>query len=362
VSLRLGDLAQLVDAELRGDPACEIDHVAGLPEAGVGAVAFISAPKYRKYLGDTAASAIILSPELAEECRTNALISRNPHLTFARAATLLSPPPAVVGGIHPRASVDDAAWVDPSAWIGPGSVVEAKAVIGAGVFIGPNCVISNGVTIGAGSRLVANVTLCHGVVLGERVIVHPGAVIGSDGFGYAKDGARWIKVPQVGGVQVGNDVEIGANTTVDRGAMQDTVLADGVKLDNLIQIAHNVQIGENTAIAACVGIAGSTKVGRNCTLGGGVGLAGHLEFGDNVHFTGMSLVTRSFSDPGIYSGALPAVTNREWRKIIAQLRHLDETTKRIRALEKRLADIAPAAASDDQTRLQREPERPEDLF
>jgi UDP-3-O-[3-hydroxymyristoyl] glucosamine N-acyltransferase len=345
----LGELAHAIGAELHGDPACEIRGVAGLVEAGPGDLAFLAAAKYRKHLPDCRASAVILGRDALPECPGNALISANPHLAFARATALLFPPPPAPTGRHPRAVVEDGAHIDPSAWIGPGAVVETGARIGARVFVGPNCVLGREVEIGADSRLVASVTLCHGVVLGQRVLVHPGAVIGADGFGYAKDGERWVKVPQLGGVRIGDDVEIGANTTVDRGALQDTVLADGVKLDNLIQIAHNVQIGENTAIAGCVGIAGSTKVGRNCTLGGGVGLSGHLEFGDNLHFTGMSLVTRSLPGPGVYSGNLPAMTNREWRKLIAQLRHLDETTKRMRALERRLPDPAPQGHAGGET-------------
>jgi len=361
LTFSLGELARRLGAELHGDPGCEIRGVAGLPEAGPGDLTFLAAAKYRRHLSDTRASAVILGREALADCRTNALISHNPHLAYARAAALLFPQPAVPAGRHPSAVVAAEAEIDPSAWIGPGAVVEAGACIGPRVFVGPNCVVERGAVIGADSRLAANVTLCHGVVLGERVIVHPGAVIGSDGFGYAKDGERWVKVPQLGGVRVGDDVEIGANTTVDRGALQNTVLADGVKLDNLIQIAHNVQIGDNTAIAGCVGIAGSTKVGRNCTLGGGVGLAGHLEFGDNVHFTGMTLVTRSFSEPGVYSGNLPAMTNREWRKLIAQVRHLDDTMRRLRALEKRLTEAAPQGDAESAAPQRHKPLRPEDL-
>ena len=202
----------------------------------------------------------------------------------------------------PATAIDLAsAQIDASAWIGPGAVVEAETVVGPGAFVGPGCVIGRGCRIGAGSRLVARVTLCRGTQLGERVLVHPGAVLGSDGFGLANDGGVWVKVPQLGRVRVGDDVEIGANTTIDRGALDDTVIGDGVKLDNQIQIGHNVEIGEHCAIAACAGISGSTRLGRHCTLGGGVGLAGHLEFADNVHFTGQSLVTRSFTKPGVYT-------------------------------------------------------------
>ncbi len=196
--------------------------------------------------------------------------------------------------------------------------------------------VGAGSRIGRESRLVANVTLCTRSNIGERVLIHPGAVIGSDGFGLANDRGKWIKVPQLGGVTIGNDVEIGANTTIDCGTINDTIIADGVKLDNQIQIAHNVEIGENTAIAGCAGIAGSTRVGKNCTIGGGVGLAGHLEIGDDIHFSGQSLVTRSFTEPGHYSGNLPAVATGEWRKTVARIRRMNDMMQRLKALEKRV--------------------------
>ena len=336
MSHRLGDLARQVGAELHGDPACEISHVDTIQDASMGALCFLTNRKYRKYLPETGASAVVLSEEYLEQCPVNALVSDNPYLTYARIASLLNPQAEMERGRHPSAVVSDQAQVDAQAWIGPCAVVEAGAEIAAGVFIGPGCVIGRDCKIGPDSRLVANITLCHGTEIGSRVLIHPGTVLGSDGFGLANDQGVWEKVPQLGNVRLGDDVEIGANTTIDRGALRDTVIENGVKLDNQIQIAHNVRIGEHTAIAACTGIAGSTSVGSSCTLGGGVGVVGHLEIGDNVHFSAQTLVTRSFKEPGFYSGNLPAVPNADWRRTVAQIRRLDEVVKRLKRLEKKL--------------------------
>jgi UDP-3-O-[3-hydroxymyristoyl] glucosamine N-acyltransferase len=213
------------------------------------------------------------------------------------------------------------------------AVIEEGAEIGARVFVGPGSIVGAGCRLGEDSRLVARVTLCEGTRLGKRVLIQPGAVIGREGFGFAKDGERWLRIPQLGGVQLGDDVEIGANTTVDRGALEDTRIAAGAKLDNLIQIGHNCSIGENTAMAACSGISGSTTIGRNCTIAGAVGMAGHLTIGDNVHFTGMAMVTRSFTEPGLYSSGIPAMPSAEWRRNAVRFRHLDELSRRLKRLE-----------------------------
>ena len=250
---------------------------------------------------------------------------------------LLYPRPPMEAGIHPSAVVAAATHVDASAWIGPTAVVEAGAQIGPRVFVGPGCIIGEGVSIDADSRLVARVTLCRGTVIGKRALLHPGAVIGRSGFGFAKDGERWVRIPQVGRAVLGDDVEIGANTTVDRGAIGDTVIRDGVKLDNHIQIGHNVQVGEHTAMAAMTGISGSTHIGRNCTISGAVGMAGHLDIGDQVHFTGQAMVTRSFPDAGSYSSGIPAMPSAEWRRNVARFRHLDELSRRLKQLEERVA-------------------------
>jgi UDP-3-O-[3-hydroxymyristoyl] glucosamine N-acyltransferase len=329
----LAEIARNVGAHLLGDGCLRVDRVATLGSAGPGAISFLANAKYRRQLAATKASAVILAEPDIPHCPVAALVSGNPYLTYARVAILFNPPDAVRGGVHSSALVSSTARVDHTAWIGPGSIVEDDVAIGPRVFIGPCCIVGRGCAIGADTRLVARVTLCLGVIIGERVLMHPGVVVGSDGFGLANDRGMWLKVPQLGGVRIGNDVEIGANTTIDRGALDDTVIHDGVKLDNQIQVAHNVVIGEHTAIAACVGISGSTRIGSHCSIGGGVGLAGHLEIGDHVHFTGQSLVTRSFSRPGFYSGNLPAGPNSEWRKNVARFRHLDELAQRIRDLE-----------------------------
>ena len=346
--MRLGDLADAVGVELSGDPAIEITGVGTLEKAREGEISFLSNPKYRRYLQVTRASAVILGPREAEHCHVAVLISNNPYLTYARVASRLFPQAEHPAGIHPSAVVCASAEIDASAWIGPCAVVGERVRIGAGVFIGPGSVVDDDCVIGDSSRLVARVTLCRGTQIGARCLLHPGAVIGSDGFGLANDAGRWEKVPQLGRVVLGNDVEIGANTTIDRGALEDTVLADGVKLDNLIQIAHNVIIGEHSAIAGACGIAGSTKIGKYCTMGGMTGLAGHLTIGDNVHFSGATPVTRSFTDPGYYSGNLPAMNNSDWRKAVARIRQLDDMAKRLKALEKRIAsEVGNEKFSDD---------------
>ncbi|MBK8508795.1 MAG: UDP-3-O-(3-hydroxymyristoyl)glucosamine N-acyltransferase [Candidatus Competibacteraceae bacterium] len=331
----LGEVAAVSDARLQGcDAATVVTGVAPLDRAQPGQISFLTHSRYRQYLAATRASAVILSVKDAVECPAPALVAENPQVAYARASALFEPT-AEAAGIHPTAWVSPDARIAADAWIGPQCTVEAGAVIGAGVFVGPNCVIGEQAELGERSRLVAHVTICHRVRLGRRVLVHPGAVIGSDGFGLALDrDGRWFKIAQLGSVRVGDDVEIGANTTVDRGALDDTVIEDGVKLDNQIQVAHNVRIGAHSALAGCVGIAGSAVIGRHCMLGGGVGVAGHLEIADRVQVTGMSLVTQSISQPGTYSSGLAVELNRTWNKISARLRQLDALFRRVAALEK----------------------------
>lgn len=317
-----------------------------LVNADAAALCFFANKKYREQLLATRAGAVILDRRDLPLCPVDALVSSNPYLAYARAARLLHPLPEVEGGCHPSAVLAASARVDPSSWIGPTAVVEEEAQIGPRVYVGPGCIVGARCRVGADSRLVARVTLCEGTQVGERALVQPGAVIGRDGFGFAKDGERWVRIPQLGSVRLGDDVEIGANTTVDRGALGDTVIADGAKLDNLIQIGHNCLIGENTAMAACSGISGSTSIGRNCTIAGAVGMAGHLEIGDEVHFTGMAMVTRSFSDPGIYSSGIPAMPNADWRRNAARFRHLDELVKRVKRLKDELAQLTTKPVRD----------------
>ncbi|MFQ5644512.1 MAG: UDP-3-O-(3-hydroxymyristoyl)glucosamine N-acyltransferase [Thiogranum sp.] len=274
MEVTLAQLAGQLGVELRGDGNVRVSAVAPLQEGRAGALSFLANPRYRQHLKTTRAAAVVLGEEDAADSPVPVLVSDNPYACYARAARILYPQETTPTGIHPAATVDSAARVDPGAWIDAGSVVAAGARIGPAVQIGPRCVIGAGVVIGEGSRLVAGVTVLAAARIGRRVTLHPGAVIGSDGFGMAQTDGEWLKVPQLGSVCIGDDVDIGANTTVDRGALQDTVIEAGVKIDNQVQIGHNVFIGAHTAIAGCVGISGSTRIGRHCTLAGGVGLVG----------------------------------------------------------------------------------------
>jgi UDP-3-O-[3-hydroxymyristoyl] glucosamine N-acyltransferase len=334
VSWRLKELAERVGARAVGEADCPIDSVASLHKAKPGSITFLADLRYKHYLPQTRASAVILSEADAADCPTAALISDNPYLTFAKVAELLHPQPAAAPGVHPSAVVAPDCRIDPTVAIGPQTVIEPGVVIGAGVVIGPGCTVGQESVIGDDSRLVARVTLCRRAVLGRRVIVHPGAVIGSDGFGLAKSGDAWVKIPQLGRAVIGDDVEIGANTTIDCGTLEDTVLEEGVKLDNQIQIAHNVRIGAHTAIAGCVGIAGSARIGRHCTIAGAAGIEGHLEIADHVHITGMSKVSKSIMQPGTYTSGTPLEPNAQWLKNSVRFRNLDELARKVNALEK----------------------------
>ena len=319
----LADLAVRFGLELRGDPSLRVSRIATLSRAAAGSVSFLANPRYRKQLESTQATAVVVAPEHAAACPVAALIDPNPYLAYARISDLLHPRAAPATGIHSTAVVSARAQVAPSASVGPLSVIEDGVDIGERVVVGPGCVVQRGALIGADSWLVSRVSLYPGVRIGRRCILHAGAVIGADGFGFASDAGSWVKVPQLGGVQVGDDVEIGANTTIDRGAIDDTVLEHGVKLDNQIQVGHNVTIGAHTAVAGCVGISGSTTIGRRCMIGGGVGIAGHLTIADDVVVTGCSLVSASIRQAGSYSSGMPTVETRLWRRMVAHLRRLD---------------------------------------
>jgi UDP-3-O-[3-hydroxymyristoyl] glucosamine N-acyltransferase len=309
---------------LRGEPELRVSRVATLSHADLGSLSFLANPRYRKQMQSTRATAVLVGPENAAGCPVAALVDPNPYLQYARIAELLHPQAPDAAGIHPSAVVSPGARVAASASVGPLAVIEDDVEIGEGVFVGPGCIIGRGAQIGAGSRLTSRVNVCAAVRIGRRCIVHAGAVVGADGFGFAADAGTWVKVPQVGSVQIGDDVEIGANTTIDRGAIDDTVVENGVKLDNQIQVGHNVTIGAHTAIAGCVGISGSTTIGRRCMIGGGVGIAGHLTIADDVVVTGCSLVSASIKHPGSYSSGMPTVETRLWRRMVAHLRRLDE--------------------------------------
>lgn len=338
MALTLGQLVKQIGGELhKGDPDCSITAVATLQNAGKDEISFLANKHYKQYLQDTCAAAVILSPEDADACPTAVITSENPYVSYARAAALISPAPPPKQGIHGTASVDENSSIDGSAWIGPQCIVEEGAVIGAGVQLAGGCFIGAGSTIGAASRLSANVVVCHDVLIGERVNIYPGAVIGSDGFGLANENGKWLNVPQLGSVRVGNDVEIGSNTTIDRGALDDTVLEEGVRLDNQIQVAHNVHIGAHTAIAGCVGISGSAKIGKFCMIGGGAGIVGHLEITDHVIVTGMTMVTKSITRPGVYSSGVPAQDNDSWNRNYARFRQLDKLARKVQRLERSLA-------------------------
>ena len=277
----------------------------------------------------TRAAAVVLAGADAADCPVVALVSRNPYADFARIAALYDARPAPQPGVHASAVVAPDAVVEAGASIGPLCVVGARTRIGAGAELGPGCVVGDDCVVGAQSRLVARVTLVARVVLGQRVLVHPGAVLGADGFGLAMDGGRWLKVPQLGGVRIGDDCEIGANTTIDRGALGDTVLEEDVRLDNQIQIGHNCHIGAHTAMAGCVGVAGSTRIGRHCLVAGAAGISGHLVICDKVTISAMTMVTRSITEPGEYSSGLPMQDNRTWKRNIARFRHLDEIVRKL---------------------------------
>lgn len=331
-SIRARELADLVGARLVGDDDVLLDRPATLSSAGEGALGFLANSAYRDQLRRTAASAVLVAEDAVGDCPCTALVVDDPYLAWSRALDRFAPATDAVPGIHPRAWVDPAADIDPGAEIGPMAVIESGARVGAGAIVGPGCVVGQGARLGDGVRLVANVTLGPGVVLGPRCLIHPGVVIGADGFGLAMDrsSGRWRKVPQLGTVRLGADCEIGANTTIDRGAIDDTVLGEDVRLDNQVQVAHNVTIGDHTAVAGCVGIAGSTSIGRYCMIAGASGIGGHLEICDHVVITAMSTVLDSIDRPGAYGSGIPARPMRAWQRILVRLGQLDRLFRRSR--------------------------------
>lgn len=340
----LGELAVRYGCELRGDPDLRVERVGTLTGAGPGELAFFANPRLRRELAATRAAAVLVAPASAAAAPVPALVVGNPHATFARIATELYPAPVAAPGIHPSAVIAADARLAASVHVGPLAVIESGAVLGERVFVGPGCVVGAGASLGDDVQLVARVTLCHGVSIGPRTILHPGTVIGGDGFGYAPEKGAWLKVPQVGSVRIGADVEIGANSSVDRGAIEDTVIAEGVKIDNLCQVGHNVRIGAHTAIAGCVGIAGSAVIGARCQLAGQTGVAGHLTICDDVVLTARALVVNDITEPGLYASAVPVEKFSDWRRILARLKRLDLLARRVGALERR--GDAPGADDD----------------
>ena len=329
----LRELRERFGGEVVGDPDVEVSRVATLENAGPDTIAFFANERYLKQLQATRAAAVIVGASARDATTAARIVAANPYAYFARVSALINPPRAVHAGVHATAQVHREARIDGGAEVGPYAVICRGVEIDAGAVIGASSYLGEQVRIGRGSRLHPSVIVYDRCVVGERTVIHSGVVIGADGFGIAFDQDRWVKVPQVGAVRIGNDVEIGANTTIDRGAIDDTIIEDDVKLDNQIQIAHNVRIGAHTAIAACTGIAGSVRIGRYCRIGGMVGIAGHVDIADNVEISGHTGVTRSIDQPGSYSGVYPFEPNRAWRRNATQVRHLAEMAKRIAQLE-----------------------------
>ena len=338
MSVTLGQLATLLGAELHGDASIEVSRVANLETAGSGEISFLSDSKYQSFLAQTAASAVLVKAADLSVCQTNALVVKDPYVGFARVAQLLDSTPQPALDIHSTAVIAADVQLGQNVAIGPHAVIESGVVLGDGVAIGPGCFVGKNSRLGKGSRLWANVTIYHNVEIGDACLIQSGTVIGADGFGYANERGEWIKIPQVGKVILGNRVEIGASTTIDRGAIDDTIIADNVIIDNQCQIAHNVEIGYGTAIAGGTVIAGSAKIGKYCIIGGAAVINGHIQVCDQATITGMAMVMRSISEPGIYSSGVPAQSNREWRKMAARVLHIDEMHKRLNQLEKRIED------------------------
>ena len=330
----LASLASRFGLELRGDGSIIVTGVGTLERAGPGQLSFLSNSTYRRHLAGTGAGAVVLRQDDADACAVPCLVASDPYVAFAKIASLFDLPAPIVPGVHASAVVDPAARIPATASIGPLACIGPRTVIGEGAVIGAGCVIGPDCEVGDGSELLARVTLVTRVRLGQRVRIHPGAVLGAEGFGLAMDAGRWIKVPQLGGVVIGDDCEIGANTTIDRGAIEDTVLEEDVRLDNQIQVGHNVRIGAHTAMAGCVAIAGSARIGRYCLIGGGVGIVGHIEICDRVMVTARSLVTHSITQPGEYSSGTPLQPSREWRRNAARFKQLDELARKIASLPK----------------------------
>lgn len=331
----LNELAERAGAELKGDGSRRVTGFSTLTDAGSDDLAFLANPAYLKHLTSTNAAAVLVSPEHADQCPTNALVLKNPYLGFALLSSCFArTPQQATVGIHPSACVSESAVIGENVSIAAHTVIGDNVRIGDGSIIGPGCFIGDDSELGAEALLYANVTIYHGVMIGERVIIHSSAVVGGDGFGFAHDGRQWVKIAQIGGVTIGNDVEIGASSSIDRGALGDTIIGNDVKIDSQVQVAHNVQVGDHSALAGCVGVAGSTKIGRGCLLGGGVGLGGHIEIADGVTLTGMSMVTNSIPEPGVYSSGTGVLPNAQWRKSVVRFRQLDSLAKRIGKLEK----------------------------
>jgi len=327
-ALTLGEIVAQLGGEAVGDAGKRLSGVATLDAAGPEQIAFLANPKYRGRLATTRAGAVILGPGDRDAATMPCIVSANPYAYYARTVALFHPEEPWKPGIHPFAQVDASANVDAHSEIGAFAVVGPGATIGPRTRIGAHCVIGSRSSVGEGSRLYPRVTVYDGCSIGARCILHSGVVVGADGFGMARDAGAWVKIPQVGGVRIGDDVEVGANTTIDRGALDDTVVGDGVKLDNQIQIGHNCVIGAHTVIAGCTGISGSVRIGRDCLIGGAVGIVGHIEIGDGITISGFTFVTKSILKPGTYTSGMPVMPHSEWLRNVAHLKHLGERSKK----------------------------------
>jgi len=334
VPIKLGELAKKFGCELIGDPDIVIETVGSLSNAGPGALSFLSDSAFKKQLPSTKAAAVILCAEDAADAPTAALINDNPYACYARMAAEICPAPVYDAGVHPSAVVDASAAVADSAHVAANAVIEANATIGANTYVGPGTVVGPNCVIGSDCRLHANATLVRDVVAGDRCIFHSGSVVGADGFGNARTDDGWVKVPQVGGVRIGNDVEIGSSTSVDCGAIDDTVIENGVRLDNQIQIGHNVHLGEHTAVAASAAIAGSARIGKRCMIAGMAGIKGHIDICDDVIILGKGMVSKSITSPGAYASNFPVEDVRVWNKRVASFRRIDKLLGRVSKLEK----------------------------
>jgi len=348
--LTLAQLAEQLGAELRLAPGADPEQVPSglntLQDATSSDVSFLASPNYRRFLAGTRACAVMLRADLVEDCPVSALVVGDPYHAFARATALYDRTPAAVAGVHPAAVVHPDADVHPSASIAAGAVIEAHARIGAGAVIGANCFVGEASEIGAGTRLFAGAVVYHGCAVGRECVLHSHAVIGADGFGFAPHERRWTKIHQLGGVEIGDEVEIGACTCIDRGALGNTVIGRGVKIDNQVQIAHNVQIGDYSAIAACSAVAGSASIGKHCTIAGGAGVVGHVTVADGSHVTAMTLVTKSIDTAGAYSSGTPFSDSRSWRRNAVRFAQLDQMARRIRDLEKQLLEVRPPESGE----------------
>lgn len=337
-SYTLAEISAKLGGRVLGDATVRISQISTLERASSAQISFLTNSKYHAQLATTQAGAVILGETDADATDLPRIISVNPYAYFAKVSALLNPVPGVKPGVHPSAVLGDGVVIDPTASVLATAVIGTNVVIGAHTVIGEGCSIGDNVQLGYGVRLYPRVVIYHDCVIGDNLIAHSGVVIGADGFGIAMDEGRWIKIPQIGRVVIGNDVEIGANTTIDRGALDDTVIEDGVKLDNQIQIAHNVRIGAHTAIAGCVGIAGSTTIGKYCQIGGSAGILGHLKIADRVVISSFTLIGKSIREAGSYAGIFPFSKTDEWKKSAVHLRHLDEMSKKIKALEQKLSN------------------------